>query len=86
MQHMDPAKSILDLIGYAKAAEVTGRHISNVYRWTYPVEVRKGTGGVIPSREALKLLEHARANDLALTEADFLRAPTIVVPEEQGAA
>jgi hypothetical protein len=47
--HMEPAKSILDRIGYAKAAEVTGKHISRVYRWTYPAGVREGTGGIIPA-------------------------------------
>jgi hypothetical protein len=81
---MEPAKSILDRIGYAKAAELTGKHISRVYRWTYPAGVREGTGGVIPHADAIKLLEYARANDLGLTEADFLKAPSVA--EVQGAA
>lgn len=76
--HMDPAKSILDLIGYETAARVTGKSISRVYRWTYPTGVREGTGGVIPHAESLKLLEYARANDLKLAEADFLKAPSPV--------
>jgi hypothetical protein len=73
--HLDPAKSILDRIGYEAAAAVTGKHISRVYRWTYPTD-RGGTGGVIPHADALKLLDHARANSIALTEADFMRAPS----------
>jgi hypothetical protein len=82
--HMDPAKSILDLIGVETAAKVTGKHISRVYRWTYPAS-RGGTGGIIPHADALKLLDHARNESLSLSEADFMRAPAIVV-EEQGAA
>lgn len=71
---MDPAKSILDRIGYEAAAAITGKHISRVYRWTYPTD-RGGTGGVIPHSDALKLLKHARSKSIHLTEADFLRAP-----------
>jgi hypothetical protein len=85
--HMDPAKTILDLIGYEKAAEVTGKHISRVYRWTYPSGVREGTGGIIPHADAIKLLAYARTERLPLDEAAFMRAPSIVPePEQQGAA
>lgn len=85
--HMDPAKTILDLIGYEKAAELTGKHISRVYRWTYPSGTREGTGGIIPHADAIKLLAHARAEGLALDEADFMRSPSVVPePEQQGAA
>lgn len=85
--HMDPAKSILDRIGYEKAAEVTGTHISRVYRWTYPAGAREGTGGVIPHAAAIKLLEYARGAGIDLDEAEFMRAPSIVPDaEKQGAA
>jgi hypothetical protein len=84
--HMDPAKSILDRIGYPKAAEVTGKHISRVYRWTYPTGVREGTGGVIPHADAIKLLDHCRAEGVPLNESDFMKAPTVAVSEDQGAA
>jgi hypothetical protein len=84
---MDPAKSILHLIGYEKAAEVTGKHISRVYRWTYPSGVREGTGGVVPHADAIKLLEYARSAGLNLSEADFMQAPSIVPePADQQAA
>lgn len=76
--HMNPAKSILDTIGYATAAEITGKHISRVYRWTYPSGVREGTGGVIPHGDAVKLLAFARSQKLGLTEVDFMRAPSVV--------
>lgn len=75
---MDPAKSILDRIGYDNAARVTGKHISRVYRWTYPSGVRGGTGGVIPHGDAIKLLEYARSEGIDLSEVDFMRAPTAV--------
>lgn len=71
---MDPAKSILDRVGYETAARVTGKHISRIYRWTYPVE-RGGTGGVIPHADAIKILGHARTEGIALHESDFMRAP-----------
>lgn len=78
--HMEPAKSILGLIGVETAASVTGKHISRVYRWTYPAS-RGGTGGVIPHADALKLLAHARQEGLALDETSFLRAPSVAEPE-----
>lgn len=82
--HMEPAKTILDLIGVENAAKVTGKHISRVYRWTYPSS-RGGTGGIIPHVDAIKLLAYARENEINLNEADFLKAPTVAL-QEQGAA
>lgn len=82
---MDPAKSILDRLGVENVARVTGKHISRVYRWTYPTGAREGTGGVIPHADAIKLLAYAREEGIALDESDFMQAPS-VVPEEQGAA
>lgn len=81
---MEPAKTILDLIGVENAAKVTGKHISRVYRWTYPSS-RGGTGGIIPHVDAIKLLAYARENEINLNEADFLKAPTVAL-QEQGAA
>lgn len=73
---MDPAKSILDLVGIDNAASVTGKHVSRIYRWTYPTS-RGGTGGIIPHADALKILGFARENNIPLSEADFLRAASI---------
>jgi hypothetical protein len=94
--HMEPAKSILDLIGVESAARVTGKSISRIYRWMYPAGPRQGTGGVIPHGDALKLLDYGREQDLRwsngapLQESDFLRKPSIAIDakrvEEQGAA
>lgn len=84
---MDPAKTILDLIGFEKAAEVTGKSISRVYRWTYPSGTREGTGGVIPHADAIKLLDYCRAGNIPLVESDFMKAPSVVPEaEQQGAA
>lgn len=81
---MNPAKSILDLIGYETAAKVTKTHVSRVYRWTYPTGAREGTGGVIPHAAAIRLLAYAREHSLPLSEADFMKAPA-VAPEAQQA-
>lgn len=77
---MEPAKSILDRIGFETAAKITGKHISRVYRWTYPPS-RGGTGGIIPHGDALKLLDHARLEGIELNEADFLRVPAVADTE-----
>jgi hypothetical protein len=82
---MDPAKTILDRIGVEKAAEVTGKSISRVYRWAKPAS-HGGTGGIIPHIDALKLLDHVRVAGIPISEADFMRAPSIVADEKQGAA
>lgn len=83
--HMEPAKSILDRIGVEAAARVTGKHISRIYRWTYPTS-KGGTGGIIPHTDALKLLDHAREHGIHLDEADFLREPSIAADESQKVA
>lgn len=69
---MNPAASIISRMGGVEAvAAITGRHISRVYRWTYPVE-RGGTGGEIPRKEARKILAYARDNGIGLSAEDFL--------------
>jgi hypothetical protein len=75
--HMDPAKSILDRLGVENVARITGKHISRVYRWTYPAGAREGTGGVIPHADAIKLLNYAREEGIPLSEADFMCAPSV---------
>ncbi|MCC7253839.1 hypothetical protein [Hyphomicrobium sp.] len=72
---MEPAKSVIEKLGGVEAvAKVTGKHVSRIYRWTYPVE-RGGTGGLIPQREIPRLIEHARRKGVALAHADFFSAP-----------
>lgn len=68
----EPAKSIITFLGGAKAvAEIVGKHVSRVYRWTYPESVREGTGGLIPAREQRTLLAHAKENGIDLRPEDF---------------
>lgn len=77
---LNPAKSVIEKIGGAEtASRVTGKHISRVYRWTYPAS-RGGTGGVVPHDDAIKLLDYARENSITLTADDFMQAPS-TVPE-----
>ena len=67
MTHLEPAKSVVEKVGGPReAAKITGRDVSRVYRWMYR--------GEIPSREARKLLDYARENNLALKAEDFFPA------------
>lgn len=74
----EPAKSIITFLGGAKAvSEIVGKHISRVYRWTYPESVREGTGGLIPAREQRALLAHAEKHGIDLRPEDFHRPERI---------
>lgn len=79
-KQLEPARTILAKIGGVDvAAKITGKHVSRIYRWTYPRE-KGGTGGVVPHEDATKLLEHAKANGVDLVADDFF------APELQRAA
>lgn len=70
-RNLEPASSVLALIGGVEvAARITGKHVSRVYRWTYPRE-RGGTGGVIPHEDATKLLKWASESDIPLSASHF---------------
>lgn len=72
---LDPAHGIIMKCGgYARVAGITGKSLTRVYRWTYPKN-RGGTGGVIPTNSARRLLEWAQREGIALAAADFLAAP-----------
>ncbi|NSZ57809.1 hypothetical protein FY145_07165 [Agrobacterium tumefaciens] len=73
-KHLDPAKSIIAKIGIDKVSEITGKHVSRVYRWMYPKD-RGGTGGVIPQGDAPALLAYAKANKIELDAAEFFAIP-----------
>ena len=68
--HLEPAKSVIGKIGIDRVAEITGKHVSRVYRWMYSKE-RGGTDGLIPHSDASKLLAYARENGIELSPADF---------------
>lgn len=68
----EPAKSVITYLGGAKAVStIVHKHISRVYRWTYPESVREGAGGLIPAREQRLLLAYAREHDIDLRPEDF---------------
>lgn len=65
------AKHIITKCGGAKrAAELTGRHWSSIYKWTYPRE-QGGTGGLVPAEAQAELMGAARRGEVDLTPADF---------------
>lgn len=68
--HLEPAKSVIAKIGIEKVAEITGKHVSRIYRWRLP-KTRGGTDGRIPHEEAETLLAFARANGIDLKPDDF---------------
>lgn len=68
---LDPAAEVIRRLGgFTKVARVVGRHVTQVYRWTQPAP--KGTGGTIPQKHHVALLDHARSIDVPLTAAEFL--------------
>jgi hypothetical protein len=73
-EKLEPAHSVIQTFGgFEAVAKITGKHISRVYRWTYP-KARGGTDGFIPQTDAEKLLEHARKLKLPITAANFFRS------------
>lgn len=70
-KHLDPAKTVVAKLGGPEvAAEVTGKHISRVYRWMAPRE-KGGTGGAVPQEDAEAILQFAAENSLPIVAADF---------------
>ena len=71
-----PAQRVIAKFGGAAVvAELTQKHISRVFRWTYP-KSRGGSGGFSPWAEAVKLLAFAPRHGVELTPADFFPFPT----------
>ena len=84
-RNLEPASTVLAKIGGVEiAAQVTGKHVSRIYRWTYP-RSKGGTGGVIPHEDATKLLKHASEHKLELTAADFFMVEGKDAPPELAA-
>lgn len=68
---MEPATTIITLCGGIEAvAEMVNRSTSRVHRWTYPKD-RGGTGGLIPSESAMRLLDAARGRGIDLRPEHF---------------
>lgn len=69
---LEPANSIIEALGgNAVVREITGLSRTRVYRWTQP-KVAGGTDGLIPPKEAIKLLRYADANGIPLSAGSFL--------------
>lgn len=69
---LEPASSIVSRFGGVKrTSEAAGVYRTRVYAWMLPKE-KGGTGGTIPQRHHVPLLDAARAADIPLTAADFL--------------
>lgn len=67
-----PAERVFDAFGGPKKlSEITGIHLSAVYRWNYDKK-RGGTGGHIPALHHDKILKTARRHKLTLTRSDFV--------------
>jgi hypothetical protein len=76
-KHLEPAKSIVAKIGVQKCAEITGKHVTRVYRWMAPRE-KGGTGGVIPYEDAGALISYFEAHGIEFSHKEFFPATEIV--------
>ena len=56
--------------GHGAVVDICNVHITRVYRWAYPRE-KGGSGGLIPSRHQVRLLEAARERGFKLEPVDF---------------
>jgi hypothetical protein len=72
LTRLEPAATILSIIGIGVASRITRVHRTNVWRWTQP-KWNKGTGGLIPQDHHGPLLDYAEANDLPITPDMFIR-------------
>ncbi len=76
---LEPAHTVIQLFGgYADTAKLLSRDETRIRRWTYPRE-RGGTGGIIPTKMQLRLLELAPSKGVALAPQDFFPKPDILV-------
>lgn len=66
-----PAEKIIEKFGGAgELARALGVAPSTVYRWVYPRN-RRGTGGIIPPENHLKILDLARERGIEISPEDF---------------
>ena len=85
--HWNPAASIIDKLGgVAATAAISGASVSRVTRWRLD-RSKGGTGGLIPQRNIIRILGHARSSGIELNGDDFLVAPTpsVEAPTEAAA-
>ncbi len=56
--------------GHKQVAEILGIDLSRIYRWTYPADAG-GTGGLIPQKHQVPLLNKAKELGIELSPTDF---------------
>lgn len=71
----DPAHTIIKFFGGAtKVAAILECDVTRVYRWEYPEGRNEGKGGIIPPKDARRLLDFSSAHELDLQPQDFFDA------------
>lgn len=76
---MEPAAAIIERLGGPKVVStITGAAYTAPYRWQHPRD-KGGTGGLIPQKHHVTLLNYARDQGIPLQAADFL--PVAQQPE-----
>lgn len=69
---MEPAHSIIAKFnGPTAMSKLLGIHRTRVHSWKRPKEAG-GTGGIVPQKYHVALLQHAKANGLDLRPEHFL--------------
>lgn len=73
---VDPAHTIIRYLGGAnRVASILGCDATRVYRWEYPAGRNEGKDGMIPPKDARKLLEYADGEEgVDLRPEDFFDA------------
>ncbi len=71
-ERLEPAASVIAKLGGLSAvSRLTGTTAQTVLRWRFP-KTAGGTGGVIPQRYHLLLLDDAKSKGISLTADDLL--------------
>jgi len=70
---LEPAASVLKLIGVGKTSEITGVGRTQVWRWTQP-KSKRGTGGTIPQDHHPVILDYAKKKRLPITAASLIKS------------
>jgi hypothetical protein len=56
--------------GAQAVADMVGRHVTTIYKWTWSQD-KGGTGGFVPAKLQVSLIAKAQARGIDLTHADF---------------
>jgi hypothetical protein len=71
MTYLEPARTVIEKLGgYERVAAIVGRHPTRVYRWMRPVSAG-GTGGLVPAKYQVVLMDYARDHGICLKATDF---------------